>query len=105
MATVVPAKCCCGVGEIDGARSFEAAADVEKLIANNMNNGILFATTQSRVGGNQVLEYIYPEQALRDAGFVCTEFDNPNTGNTLKFWLKVVHPPGSLDGSTIEDDF
>lgn len=85
MACVVDV-CCCGVTEIDEIYTIQSTAELEQFLKDKeLYSGLVFATT---VKGRD--RYELPEKALAECGFTMTPFFNPNTGNNLRFWTKVL---------------
>jgi hypothetical protein len=89
---------CCGLGEISDAINVRENTNLRD-IGENSGYGAVFATTIYKVWGKRALSYRKPEAILRRSGFfIAAEFDNPNTGHTLRLWVKVLVEAGSLKG-------
>ncbi len=92
---------CCGIAELCEVLEVEDKSEILAEIADHKNiAGCLIATTIYRNKGStrRNQDYAKPEEALLGAGFInAAIFDNPNTGNTLRLWIRVIHPEGSLE--------
>lgn len=85
---------CCGLGEVVvGGAYTKKELDYQIKISTSGaygEKGAYFATTIARNAGYRVVERLLKKHGWR----YITRFKNPNSGNFLKFWLKVPRKRG-----------
>lgn len=90
------ASSCCGLGELENVAGFQNVKQLENAV-NTKDFGGIYATTIKSPGGStsyftvQNKLYEVREKWLKELGFkLVSTFYNPNSGNTVKMWVKVL---------------
>lgn len=102
------ASSCCGLGEVENVAGFQSKNQLEKVTQTTEFGGV-YATTikipsgSSSYGNVQNKLYEVREGWLKELGFkLVSTFHNPNSGNTVKMWVKVLMAKPSFKCSECE---